>query len=106
MLELPEFAKITNAGMLSVAKIRSLQALRLAKLDSVADEGVDFLGALSNLERLQLSNLAEISNRIASVDRLKSLRSCEIIGCRAVTLEGILDFSRKRPMVRMTLGLQ
>ncbi|MES2706816.1 MAG: hypothetical protein V4726_09465 [Verrucomicrobiota bacterium] len=97
-LHLGHCSGITDAGMVSVAKMNSVKWLSLMGSPHITDAGLKALLPMKNLEALDLRGCPEVTDQgLEFLARRKSWRTILLGGCPKVTARAIVTLQRRFP---------
>ena len=92
---------VSSSGMKELQPLQSLRDLRLAQVEGIDDQAVAAFVEMDYLETLDLAETQISDQSLPDLGRITSLKQLFVGGSR-VTAEGVAEFRRQYPKVRIT----
>lgn len=102
-LHCSECPKITSAGVLYIAQLRTLNELVLRKLPELDDKGLEYLATLPKLTLLNLSFNKITDTGVDNLGRLTTLRELWLYECNRVTVDAVHRFIANVPDIQVLI---
>lgn len=100
--------QVLDAALRPVGKVTSLRKLRLRAAYTITDQGIKFLGGLSNLEALDLSQGSLTENALGPLQGMTKLESLALAGNPQFTdaaLDHLIPLTRLRTLDLSSTGI-